>query len=85
MNVRIVFMKTNNFFVRKSISSPRTTKRDDAADRLTHDPIFTQVLGTTALATQPSLSRFFECFDAQSLHQLQAENQELFDRVNPAR
>lgn len=31
---------------------------DDAADQLTHDPVFTQVIGTPALASQTSLSRF---------------------------
>lgn len=31
---------------------------DDAADQLTHNPVFTQVLGTPALASQPSLSHF---------------------------
>lgn len=58
---------------------------DDAADQLTHDPVFTQVLGTPALASQPSLSRFFNRFDAQALDQLQAANQELLDRVHHAR
>ncbi len=32
---------------------------DDAADQLTHDPVFTQIVGTDSLASQPSLSRFF--------------------------
>lgn len=58
---------------------------DDAADQLTHDPVFTQVLGTPALASQPSLSRFFKRFDAQALDQLQAANQELLDRIHHAR
>jgi len=51
----------------------------------THDPVFTQVLGTPALASQPSLSRFFKWFDSQALNQLQAANQELLDRVHHAR
>lgn len=58
---------------------------DDAADQLTHDPVFTQVLGTPALASQPSLSRFFKRFDAQALDQLQTANQELLDRVHHVR
>ncbi|MCT6924883.1 IS1380 family transposase [Metasolibacillus sp.] len=58
---------------------------DDAADQLTYDPVFTQVLGTPALASQPSLSRFFKRFDPQALDQLQAANQELLDRVHHAR
>ena len=31
---------------------------DDAANHLTHDPVFTLILSTPALASQPSLSRF---------------------------
>ncbi len=58
---------------------------DDAADRLTHDPIFTQVLGKSSLASQPSLSQFFKRFDTQALSQLQAANQALLDRVYHAR
>lgn len=58
---------------------------DDAADRLTHDPVFKQVLGTPALASQPSLSRFFKRFDTKTLDQLQQANQELLDRVHHAR
>lgn len=58
---------------------------DDAADSLTHDPVFTQILGTPALASQPSLSRFFKRFDTQALDQLQEANQKLLDRVHHAR
>lgn len=58
---------------------------DDAADRLIHDPVFTQILGTPALASQPSLSRFFKRFDTQALDQLQEANQKLLDRVHHAR
>lgn len=58
---------------------------DDAADRLTHDPVFTQVLGIPALASQPSLSRFYKRFDTQALEQLQQGNQELLDRVQDSR
>ena len=58
---------------------------DDAADQLTHDPVFTQVLDTPALASQPSLSRFFKRFDEQSLDQLQGANQALLDKVHHAR
>lgn len=58
---------------------------DDVADQLTHDPVFTQVLNTPALASQPSLLRFFKRFDAQALDQLQAANQELLDRVHHVR
>ena len=58
---------------------------DDAADQLTHDPIFTHVLGTPALASQPSLSRFFKRFDAQAIEQLQTANQALVDKAHRLR
>ena len=55
---------------------------DDAADQLTADPVFTQILSTPALASQPSLSRFWERFDANSITQLQKGNQEILDKVH---
>lgn len=58
---------------------------DDAADQLTRDPVFTQVLDVPALASQPSLSRFFHRFDDQALEQLQAANQALLDKVHRLR
>lgn len=41
---------------------------DDAADQLTKNPVITQNLGTPALASQPSLSRFFRRFDSTSIN-----------------
>jgi hypothetical protein len=58
---------------------------DDAADHLTNDPVFTQIIGTEALASQPSLSRFFKRFDHQSIEQLHEANQELMDKVHQFR
>lgn len=58
---------------------------DDAADRLTHDPIFKHVLGIPALASQPSLSRFYKRFTKKAISQLQEANQELLDSVHRAR
>lgn len=58
---------------------------DDAADQLTNDPIFTQIVGTDALASQPSLSRLFPRFDDQSMEQLNQANQELLDKVHQFR
>ncbi|MFT9818096.1 transposase [Lysinibacillus sp. NPDC056185] len=52
---------------------------DDTADCLTHDLIFTQLLDTPALTSQPSLSRFFKRFDMQATHQFQMANQALLD------
>lgn len=58
---------------------------DDAADQLTRDPVFTQILDTDALASQPSLSRFFRRFDNQSMEELNQANQELIDKVHQFR
>lgn len=58
---------------------------DDAADQLTNDPVFTQIIGTNALASQPSLSRFFPRFKHDAIHQLNAANQELLDKVHTFR
>ncbi|WP_035210353.1 transposase, partial [Mesobacillus boroniphilus] len=58
---------------------------DDAADQLTKDPVFTQIIGTEALASQPSLSRFFRRFDRRSIEELNQANQELIDRVHQFR
>ncbi|MEZ2458877.1 IS1380 family transposase [Salinicoccus roseus] len=58
---------------------------DDAADHLTADPVFTQIIGTDALASQPSLSRFFSRFDNQSMTQLNQANQAMLDKVHRQR
>ena len=44
--------------------------RDDDADELTFDPIMTSVLGKEALASQPTLSRFFNRMDEDTLTQM---------------
>ncbi len=83
---RSFYIHSNELLIRQKIYQLIAGyHEDDAADHLTHDPIFTQVLGTPALASQPSLSRFFKRFDAQSLAQLQTANQELLDRVHRMR
>ncbi|KYD04502.1 hypothetical protein B4102_3269 [Heyndrickxia sporothermodurans] len=58
---------------------------DDAADQLTKDPVFTQIIGTDALASQPSLSRFFKRFDSQSIAELNLANQDLIDKAHQIR
>ncbi|TCP16385.1 DDE family transposase [Scopulibacillus darangshiensis] len=58
---------------------------DDAADQLTDDPVFTQIVDTEALASQPSLSRFFRRFDPQSIEGLNDANQDLLDRIHQYR
>ena len=44
---------------------------DDASDELTNDPVFKAVLGKSALASQPTVSRFFNRMDEDSLKQFQ--------------
>ena len=41
--------------------------QDDCADELTNDPVMTAILGKDALASQPTLSRFFNRMDQDSL------------------
>ena len=43
--------------------------KDDCADELTNDPVMTAVLGKEALASQPTLSRFFNRMDEDTLKQ----------------
>ena len=45
---------------------------DDCADELTYDPILTAILGKDKLASQPTLSRFWNRTDEDTLSQLQA-------------
>ena len=42
---------------------------DDCADELTNDPVLTAILGKEALASQPTLSRFFNRMDDSTLRQ----------------
>ena len=42
---------------------------DDSADELRHDPIFTAILEKDALASQPTLSRFYNRMDGDTLAQ----------------
>src|SRR5699024_2306145 len=58
---------------------------DDAADQLTNDPVFQEIVGTDALASQPSLSRFLDRFDANSIKELAQANQELLDKMHAYR
>lgn len=45
-------------------------QRDDDADELTNDPVMTAILGKDALASQPTLSRFFNRMDEDTLAQM---------------
>ena len=44
---------------------------DDCADELTNDPVFTAILDKPALASQPTLSRFYNRMDKDTLSQLE--------------
>ena len=54
---------------------------DDCADELIDDPVFTAILEKPALASQPTLSRFHNRMDADTLVQLAAIMVELRRRV----
>jgi hypothetical protein len=83
---RAYFIHSNENLLRQKIYQIIAGySEDDAADQLTKDPVFTQILGTAALASQPSLSRFFRRFDQQSIEQLEQANQELLDKVHKFR
>jgi len=43
---------------------------DDCADELTNDPVFTAILDKPSLASQPTLSRFYNRMDKDTLSQL---------------
>ena len=45
---------------------------DDDADELTNEPVFTNILGKTALASQPALSRFWNRMNEDTLPQFDA-------------
>jgi hypothetical protein len=79
------FHKNTNLLRQKIYQHIAGYHEDDAADKLTHDPVFKEVLNVPALASQPSLSRFFKRFDQESLVQLQQANQTLLDRVHHIR
>ena len=50
---------------------------DDCADELTNEPVMTAVLDKDALASQPTLSRFFNRMDTDTLDQLNQITREL--------
>ena len=54
---------------------------DDCADELTNDPVFTAILNKPALASQPTLSRFHNRMDADTLIQLDTIMRELSSRA----
>ena len=54
---------------------------DDCADELTNDPVLTSILEKEALASQPTLSRFWNRMDNDTLAQLDSINAKMRDIV----
>ena len=54
---------------------------DDASDELTNDPVFKSVLEKDALASQPTVSRFFNRMDEDTLNQFLAINRVLRKKI----
>ena len=54
---------------------------DDASDELTNDPVFKAVLEKSALASQPTVSRFFNCMDEDTLKQFKEISRILRKRI----
>lgn len=83
---RAYFVHSNENLLRQKIYQMIAGySKDDAADQLTKDPVFTQIIGTPALASQPSLSRIFKRFDQTSIKQLELANQKLLNKVHKFR
>lgn len=55
--------------------------KDDCADELTDDPVLTTILGKDALASQPTLSRFYNRMDQDTLNQFNEIGRELRRRA----
>ncbi len=54
---------------------------DDCADELNYDPVFQAILGKESLASQPTLSRFFNRMDENTLAQFDAIDRKLRDII----
>ena len=54
---------------------------DDSSDELTNDPVFKAVLNKDTLASQPTISRFHNRMDEDSLNQFLSINQILRKKV----
>lgn len=54
---------------------------DDCADELTHDPVFASILEKDALASQPTLSRFWNRMDEDTLAQFDEINETMRETI----
>ncbi len=57
---------------------------DDCTDELTNDPVFKSILEKDALASQPTLSRFYNRMDDNTLEQFDAINRKMRDIIYSA-
>ena len=55
---------------------------DDCADELTLDPVFNVILDKESLASQPTLSRFFNRMDEDTLVQFDGIDKNLRDIIH---
>ena len=55
--------------------------KDDCADELTNDPVITSILEKEALASQPTMSRFWNRMDEDTLEQFHCINSRMRDIV----
>ena len=58
---------------------------DSSANLLKQDPVFKVVLDKSSLASQASLSRFWDRISEENISQLQDLNQPMIDKVRSAR
>lgn len=77
----IRFHKDHENFMQMIFQIIAAYNEDDCADELTHDPVFRAVLNKDALASQPTLSRFFNRMDETTLLQLDDIERKLRDIV----
>ena len=56
---------------------------DSAANILRNDPVWQLYLGKEKLASQSTISRFYDCFTQKNIEELQALNQAILDKVYP--
>lgn len=54
---------------------------DDCADELTNEPVFTQILRKKVLASQPTLSRFWNRMDEDTLNQFDLITRKMRDAI----
>ena len=54
---------------------------EDASDELTNDPVFKAVLNKETLASQPTISRFYNYMDKDSLNEFLVINKPLRKKI----